>query len=414
MDPKQGTLEQEHLQNASSDQIRHEIRNTRQEMDDTLDQLGERLHPRHLLDDLVDLFRGPDSGAHKEQIARSVKGAGRTVARELKAHPLPALLVGAGLAWWLYDSMGGDEEDIYGSAYGRNGYGGRSRGYDVADVGVPPRVGYDPQTATEFAEPMPLLTVDESSSLPGQEGPGAMDKAKGMAAKAGGKVSGAVSAAGDKLSGAASQVGDKMSSAASGIKDRMSQAGHRAGSALHGTAHRAGSALHGTAHTAGQYGSQGGRAIAQRSRMAGSRMRSMGDEYPLAAGAAFLAAGLLAGLLLPRTQREDQWLGEASDELFDHAKETGRELAQRGKAVLNETAAVALDEAEARGATPGSLAEKAGRVLSEAVRAGKEAAKEEGISGEDLKETAKAVGHTVAETAQTRAKEEVKEVVPQP
>src|SRR3954452_16309484 len=101
MDPKQdNNLTDENAENVSTDEIRSDIKGTRRDMDETLDELGERLHPRHLLDDVLDLFRSSPSGnASRDQIARTSKRVGRTVATELKEHPLPALLVGAGLVW---------------------------------------------------------------------------------------------------------------------------------------------------------------------------------------------------------------------------------------------------------------------------------------------------------------------------
>ena len=39
------------------------------------------------------------------------------------------------------------------------------------------------------------------------------------------------------------------------------------------------------------------------------------EEYPLAVGIGFAALGALVGVLLPRTRREDELLGEHSDQL---------------------------------------------------------------------------------------------------
>ena len=57
MDPKQDKVRNEGAENASSEEIRSDIKGTRREMDETLDELGERLHPRHLLDEVIDIFR---------------------------------------------------------------------------------------------------------------------------------------------------------------------------------------------------------------------------------------------------------------------------------------------------------------------------------------------------------------------
>ena len=123
-----------------------------------------------------------------------------------------------------------------------------------------------------------------------------------------------------------------------------------------------------------------------------------------------MAAGLLAGLLLPRTKNEDEWMGEASDELKEQTREKVQELGQRGKEAAVKTAAAALDEAKARGITSESIADKTSRVVSEAVKAGKQTAREEGLAGTNIKEDAKAVGDAAAQTAQSETQKTTRPV----
>jgi hypothetical protein len=214
------------------------------------------------------------------------------------------------------------------------------------------------------------------------------DKAADMASAAGDKISGAASAAGKKISDAASSVGDTMSDAASSVGDKMADAGT----------------------SARRYSARGAQAVSRQASMLGDRFREASDEYPLAVGGAFLAAGLLAGLLLPRTEKEDEWMGEASDELKEQTRLKADQLAQRGKEAAVKTAGAALEEAEARGITPVSLAEKTSRVVSEAVNAGKETAREQGIAGSDIKDHAQAIGHAAAQTAKEETKETARQV----
>ena len=154
------------------------------------------------------------------------------------------------------------------------------------------------------------------------------------------------SSAGEKLSGAASAVGDKISEAASSVGETASDLGD----------------------AARRYSARGRRAVSRQAGVLQDRFRAASDEYPLAVGGAFLAAGLLTGLLLPRTEQEDEWMGEASDELKEQTRRKGEELVEEGKEAAARTADAALDEAEKRGITPDSLAEKARRVVSEATR----------------------------------------------
>src|SRR5690606_885742 len=96
----------------SSRQLQDDIRHTRQEMDQTLDELGERLHPRHLLDDVVEIFRGSSDSDRAQQLADTCKRAGGTAAQTIREHPLPAALIAAGVALWIFEDSRSDDDDI--------------------------------------------------------------------------------------------------------------------------------------------------------------------------------------------------------------------------------------------------------------------------------------------------------------
>ena len=356
MDPKQDKVRNEGAENASSEEIRSDIKGTRREMDETLDELGERLHPRHLLDEVIDIFRSSPSGnASRGQIAGTSKRLGRTVANELREHPLAALLVGAGLVWWIVDATtsNGDEEEIY-----------PRRRRQALPIG---RGRYPEDPALE------------GNALPSSKGMAHDDDDVRSATDAAREIA---SSAGEKLSGAASAVGDKISEAASSVGETASDLGD----------------------AARRYSARGRRAVGRQAGVLQDRFRAASDEYPLAVGGAFLAAGLLTGLLLPRTEQEDEWMGEASDELKEQTRRKGEELVEEGKETAARTADAALDEAQKRGITPDSLAEKARRVVSEATSAAKETAREEGVAPSHLKEQAKGVAGRAGESAKPEGK----------
>lgn len=113
------------IENRSSERLHQDIRHTRADMDETLEALGERLHPRHLLDDVVGMFASGDGRVSRSDIAATSKRAGRSIARSLREHPIPALLCGAGILWWIYDeyeSDGGEldleEGEFFGKPHG--------------------------------------------------------------------------------------------------------------------------------------------------------------------------------------------------------------------------------------------------------------------------------------------------------
>jgi hypothetical protein len=59
-------------------------------------------------------------------------------------------------------------------------------------------------------------------------------------------------------------------------------------------------------------------------------------DNPLAVGATVFAVGAAIGLSLPRTQKEDEWLGETRDQVFKQAKATAQEAGNKAKALVGE------------------------------------------------------------------------------
>jgi ElaB/YqjD/DUF883 family membrane-anchored ribosome-binding protein len=379
MDSTQSAVERERLEHASSDQIRENIRGTRREMDETLDHLGDRLHPRHLLEDVIDLFRGEGGGETRGRVAKTTRQLGRTFAREIKERPLPAMLVGAGIAWWLFDAMSSDEEDDVRSYRDDRDEAMRASAYadETSSGAYVPGSGY-PVVSTTHAGDAPEKT--------GAGEPGMMERAKEKLAGAKDSIANAASGVGEKISGAMSAAGEKLTHAREAMSSKASAGMEYA---------------RGRGHDLRDRSSERAQAMRARASQAQERLREASDEHPLAVGGACLAAGLLAGLLLPRSAREDEWIGEASDQLKGEARAKGEEILERGKTVATQTAASAMDEAESRGITPGNIAEKAGKVISAAVQAGKETAKEEGLGTESLRETGESVVRRAKETVKT-------------
>jgi ElaB/YqjD/DUF883 family membrane-anchored ribosome-binding protein len=74
--------------------------------------------------------------------------------------------------------------------------------------------------------------------------------------------------------------------------------------------------------------------------------RSTFQSHPLATGLATLAAGLTLGLLIPPSRKEKQWMGSASQDLVDTARELAQEAAERGKVVAERAYESAREEAK--------------------------------------------------------------------
>ena len=124
------------------------------------------------------------------------------------------------------------------------------------------------------------------------------------------------------------------------------------------------------------------------------------QDYPLVMGAAALACGMLAGLAIPRTRQEDQWMGHAAGDVKRRAWETGREAYERGRQTAAATAESVSEEAERQGLKPNQLKERARRAASEAGRGSPWGGiKHQGLTPSDLKDEAKHVADEVKNKA---------------
>ena len=76
---------------------------------------------------------------------------------------------------------------------------------------------------------------------------------------------------------------------------------------------------------------------------------SVAQENPLGLAIGAVAAGFIAGMLIPSTRVEDEKMGELSDQVIDQVKETGQEALDRGKQVAQEAASAAKETAQESG-----------------------------------------------------------------
>jgi hypothetical protein len=328
----------------NSREIRREIERTRTQMDRNLDALEQKLTPSQLALEAWGLFRGG-----------STAGVSR-LWRIAKQHPGPAAVVGVGLAWLMTDASknsgnAGDTGDYrrrdFGPRYeGAYGYGGR-QGYagGYANAG-----GYPQNWEGEDREGR------LSSALHG-----ARDTVSGAAGTAKHAMSDAASTAKDAVTGAAETAKDAVTGAATTAKEAVTGAKDRVVDAASYAGERA-SELSGQAREQARY-------QARRAQM--GFWQSM-EERPLAIGAAALALGVVAGLLVPSTRKEDELMGETRDHLMDRAREVGEEALEKGKQVASVAVDTLKEEAERQDLTPEKLAEKLRNVAKEATNTVKE------------------------------------------
>ncbi len=119
------------------------------------------------------------------------------------------------------------------------------------------------------------------------------------------------------------------------------------------------------------------------------------QENPLGLAIGGLAAGFLAGMMLPSTKIEDEKVGPLADQVKETAAETGQEALERGREVASQVTEQAVEGAKEAGQQAMSNAKEVGQ---EAVETAKEASQEQ---AEELKDSAKEGAQEVKEQART-------------
>jgi uncharacterized protein DUF3618 len=92
-----------------------------------------------------------------------------------------------------------------------------------------------------------------------------------------------------------------------------------------------------------------------------NRMKHLAERNPIGLAIGGAAVGFIAGLLAPSTRIEDERIGAMADDVKATAADAGREALDRGKDVVQEAGATAIETAKERG-------REEGEELSESLR----------------------------------------------
>lgn len=247
----------------------------------------------------------------------STAGAGKLwrVARE---HPMPAAVIGVGLGWMLVQSSKKNGRTAGPGAY-RTGYAGT---YGATGSGQPGR-----------------------------------DGGEGVLSAATDKVRDLAGSARETVSDAVGTVREKMGEATDWTQEHAQDLGHQVMDQAR--------SLKGKT-----------RSLTRRARL--GFWETM-EESPLMVGAATLAVGVVAGLLIPETEKEKELMGETRDHLMEEVKEAGQETWEKGKHVAGAVADKVKDAVKSEGLTPEGMADKVRNVAHEAADTAKEEARNQHI-----------------------------------
>jgi ElaB/YqjD/DUF883 family membrane-anchored ribosome-binding protein len=315
----------------SSDEIKHDIDRTLSSMDQAVTQLQGRMTIRGIVNEITG---GLAEGGGASGIAR--KASGR-VWEAAKHNPVPAALIGVGIAWLIADRMGGREKDHHEV--------GRGRDRDWLSPGA------------EYIPGRPARAGQWS----GESGPGIGEKVGDKLGDVRDKATGAIGSVKERVSEFAQSARERVSGLTHSarehggdLRDRASHLGERAREKLHGVSD----------------------AVQTRAVHLRHQTEDLYEGSPMAFGAAAVALGLMGGLLVPSTRKEEELMGEASDRLKGKARELGRTALHEGAQVAQAIKQEVVGEGDTR------MVDKAREVVRSVIETGREQIKQKVQGGQ--------------------------------
>jgi ElaB/YqjD/DUF883 family membrane-anchored ribosome-binding protein len=331
-------------------ELRERIETTRTRMGETIEAIGDRVNPERVKTELK---------AHaKEQVreikdnvkmkARStmrdvkheVRDTGRGIWDTIRENPIPAGMVGIGLAWLLANrSEGHDHAHLgYDQSVRDGGYG---YGY-----GLGPSVPYRQGSDRDFSQSDHEARYTGRSYSAGSPGFGNTYGNQHGGGSYGGQYRD------DSGSGVVDSVRDTADDVRHAAQQGMETARERVGDAVDTVRDAAGDAVETVRDTASDVVNRAAEGFDRVQEHVGDwadharhravrveqRVEYAARENPLAAGAVAMALGLVAGLMIPETRRERQLMGDARDRFMDRAGELAHRATERVREVAHEAA----------------------------------------------------------------------------
>jgi len=239
------------------------------------------------------------------QASDVVSETGWTIRDTIRQNPVPAALVGVGLAWLFLNGRSSSSQRTVRS----NGYGRHS---------VPM---YDPYTGRYLGGARPSGGLGYTHEPYGSS---SVDHhTHGIA---------------ESIHDTQETVGDLARRARTGAEDMVNHAQERIGQVAHQAGDKASQLAHQVQGMAGQFVHQ---AQDQANRVE-HRFEQMLHENPMALGAVAVAMGAAVGLAIPQTQKENELMGKARDQLVDKAGSAAHEAIEKAQ----RTAHKVTDEAK--------------------------------------------------------------------
>jgi Protein of unknown function (DUF3618) len=335
-------------------ELEREVRESRADVERTLDAIRDRLSPGQLVDQVAHYMR--DNGG---EFARNF---GDTV----RQNPVPVVLVGVGLAWMMLGSR--------------------------RDVDLPRAADFVPDYPPDPDGTDEYWAGNEAGSATARDDPGGNEGASAYAsAEVGTDVEVGIGErawdAGESMSEAARRARAGLSEAAERTRDGLREASEGVRQTASGAKEGLGRFARGAREQAAGMGdgvARGAQRTGAYARRYGKRAREGFLEtlhrQPLVLGAVGLAIGAAIGAALPSSRREDELMGDTSDQFKQRARSAGREEYAKAEATASAAYAAAEEAAAEQGLSREGLnaaAEAARNKVESVADAATEAAKRE-------------------------------------
>lgn len=301
----------QHLDHPSA--IQSEIENTRQHMSRTLNVIQDKLSPERLKREAKDALRDATIGKVEDMThtaKQEVKSWRKNLTQSIKDNPIPAAMIGAGLAWMFFS--GSDDENDYPTFYDQNFY------------------GREPQTRYGT----PYTQGSETRSAIG-------DKANEVQRK----VNKTVENAQETLSETANNIQETVSERAEQIRERKDEFVHSAQEQLSEVQSNLQARAAETQEEAERRMAQLQYEARVRSRQMQRQAKQTWQQNPIAVGLAAAAAGALFGLLIPNTELENRLVGETRDQVVSEAQQAAVNTYEKAQQVAAQAVETVKEDA---------------------------------------------------------------------
>ncbi|MCU0683037.1 MAG: DUF3618 domain-containing protein [Polyangiaceae bacterium] len=366
----QDKLRPEDLKNQAVAQLNEVKEKLKEELREQVDELRDKV--KEEIRDAKDKLREATVGKVEHMVHNAtdtVEQAGTSVFETVRANPIPAALVGIGIAWLLVNRRNAralpraDYRDVERRHQlddrvtdRRAGRGEHLYADEIASADYDPRYGRDDMQVRDERGTIGRIqdrVGDVAQRVQGAVG-GAVHQVGDAAHQVGDRTKDLAHQVSDRTKDLAHQVSDRTRDVAHQVSDRTRDVAHQVGDRAKDAAHRAQDAAGELADRAKDAASRAQHAasdlavrargtadeLAGRARygvrQAESRVQNTYETNPLALGAIALIAGVAVGLSLPRTRREDQLMGQARDKLIHRAQEAAHETMEKVQGVVSD------------------------------------------------------------------------------